>query len=213
MYHLELRQSFHNLNRFNLEEQDMLALALPWAQERPIEVGERKWSPHQAKLRILEGPHLEVNELALGRGWRAALRQSEDVTEAVIARIRAEVGTQRPQPPPPPPEPTARLSLTGPAKPRPPRVPFNPPPAPAPAPTPAVSAAAAGETPGAPGPEAGLPADPLALGVQLAALLGAEATHLLAAWREIATRAPGLSPSESLALAEREISSSGPAST
>jgi hypothetical protein len=162
MYHLELRQSFHNLNRFNLEEQDMLALALPWAQERPIEVGERKWSPHEAKLRILEGPHLEVNELAMGRGWRAALRNSEDVTDAVIARIRAEVG---------------------------------------------------GQVRAAPAPEAGPASDPLALGVQLAALLGAEATQLLAAWRQIAARAPGLSPSESLALAEREISTSGSPST
>jgi hypothetical protein len=53
---------------------------------------------------------------------------------------------------------------------------------------------------------AGAPlADPLALGVQLASLLGEDPAALLAAWREVAARASGLAPSESLALAEREL--------
>ena len=47
--------------------------------------------------------------------------------------------------------------------------------------------------------------DELALGVELAALLGPDASRLLAAWREVAARASGLSPSESLALAERQL--------
>jgi hypothetical protein len=55
------------------------------------------------------------------------------------------------------------------------------------------------------GPEA----DQLALGVELASLLGPDASRLLAAWREVAARASGLSPSESLALAERQLRDHG----
>jgi hypothetical protein len=72
MYHLELRQFPHNTCRFNLTEQELRAVLGPWAREKFVEVGERKWSPHQAKLTILEGPRLEVQQLAMGRGWRAA---------------------------------------------------------------------------------------------------------------------------------------------
>ena len=48
-----------------------------------------------------------------------------------------------------------------------------------------------------------------ALGAQAAALLGSDPGRLLAEWRAAAARAPGLSPSESLALAEHAIRSSG----
>jgi hypothetical protein len=92
----------------------------------------------------------------MGRGWRAAQRESQDVTERVLA--------------------AARQAATVPAQ----------PPA---------------ERP----PDAALPADPLVLGVQLAALLGDDPARLLAAWRAVVTRSSGLAPSESLALAEREV--------
>jgi len=59
------------------------------------------------------------------------------------------------------------------------------------------------------GPASG--ADQLALGVELGGLLGAEPSRLLAAWRAVAGRSAGLTPSESLALAERELASGGPA--
>jgi hypothetical protein len=52
---------------------------------------------------------------------------------------------------------------------------------------------------------AGAAGDPLALGVELAGLLGADPARLLAAWRGVAARSSGLAPSESLALAEREL--------
>ena len=64
----------------------------------------------------------------------------------------------------------------------------------------AASASAAG---------GGALADPLALGVQLASLLGADPARLLAAWREVAATNPALAPSESLALAERRIAAPG----
>lgn len=89
MYHIELRQFPHNSNRFNLTERELHAAILDaWARGDWIEFGERKWSPHQAKLTVLEGPELELAELAMGRGWRNAKRQSKDVTEDLLAAAR-----------------------------------------------------------------------------------------------------------------------------
>ncbi len=50
--------------------------------------------------------------------------------------------------------------------------------------------------------------DPLALGVQIAALLGPEPSRLLEAWRAVVSAAPDLSPSDALARAEAELRSS-----
>ncbi|MCW3065102.1 MAG: hypothetical protein JWN32_2274, partial [Solirubrobacterales bacterium] len=72
----------------------------------------------------------------------------------------------------------------------------------------AKAAAPAQERP-SPGSVAPGIADPLALGVQLASLLGKDAGRLLDAWRAVVARSAGLSPSESLALAEREIAAGG----
>jgi hypothetical protein len=173
MYHLELRQFPHNLCRFNLTEQDLRTLLAPWVLEKPLELGERKWSPHQATITVLEGPRLELQQLSMGRGWRAAQRNSEDVTARVIAAA-----------------------------------------ADAPPPT-----AAGGPAPAPPGPpqvasdssvDASLMADPLALGVELASLLGADPARLLAAWRQASAENPGVSPSETLALAEAALGSVAP---
>jgi hypothetical protein len=126
-----------------------------------VEVGERKWSPLQARLTILEGPELPLDELSMGRGWRTAQRRSEDVTERVLAAA----------------SPHAQAA----------------PPA------------------GSGGPAAPL-ADPLSVGVQIAGLLGPDAARLLEAWRAAAASSPGLSPSDTLALAERMLAAeqSGP---
>jgi hypothetical protein len=175
MFHVELRQFPHNLNRFNLGDRELWAILEPWVRETALELGERKWSPHTAKLKILEGPELSIQELSLGRGWGTALRRSEDVTETVLARARDAIGTAAQ--PAPQPSPAGE--------------------------TPAGAAARAADDDG------GVAVDPLALGVELAPLLGAHPGRLLSAWRRIAARAPGLSPSESLALAEREIGSAG----
>jgi hypothetical protein len=96
-YHIELRQFPHNLCRFNLTEQELYATIIePWAREQWIELGERKWSPHQAKLTVLEGTHLPVEQLSMGRGWRNAQRKGREVTELVLATAKAgiEVGAQ-----------------------------------------------------------------------------------------------------------------------
>lgn len=95
MYHVELRQFPHNMCRFNLSEGELVdTIVGAWAQEQWIEFGERKWNPHQARLTVLDGPHLAVEELAMGRGWRNAQRQSEDVTERVLEQARTRQDAQ-----------------------------------------------------------------------------------------------------------------------
>jgi hypothetical protein len=91
VYHVELRQFPHNMCRFNLSEQELFdTIVREWAEEKWIEFGERKWNPYQARLTVLEGPQLAVEQLAMGRGWRNAQRQSEDVTERVLAQARQD---------------------------------------------------------------------------------------------------------------------------
>jgi hypothetical protein len=88
-HHVELRQFPHNMCRFNLSDGELRAIVEPWAHGEWVELGERKWSPHQAKLTVLEGPELAMEQLTMGRGWRAAQRQSEDVTKRVLEMARA----------------------------------------------------------------------------------------------------------------------------
>lgn len=89
VYHLELRQFPHNVCRFNVPEAELREQVLvPWAQEKWIEFGERKWSPHQATLTVLRGPRIPFGQLTMGRGWRTAQRSSEEVTEELLAEVR-----------------------------------------------------------------------------------------------------------------------------
>jgi hypothetical protein len=165
MYHVELRQFPHNMSRFNLTDGELGVIVEPWVRQQLVEFGERKWNPQQAKITILEGPHMPLEQLTMGRGWRAAQRDGEDVTDAVLAAAREALAAA------------------------------------ATAPAPGLASSASSQAAVA----AAALADPLALGVQLASLLGEDPGRLLAAWREVAGRSTGLSPSESLALAERDI--------
>lgn len=104
MYHLELRQFPHNLCRFNLSEQELAAIVGPWTRDPSVELGERKWRPETAKLTILEGPEIPLDELSMGRGWRIVQRNSQDVTERVLAAAKqagAASTQQAPQSSPP----------------------------------------------------------------------------------------------------------------
>jgi hypothetical protein len=95
VYHVELRQFPHNMCRFNLSEEELLdTIVGAWVEDKWIEFGERKWNPNQARLTVLEGPQLAVEELAIGRGWRGAQRHSEDVTERVLEQERARQDAQ-----------------------------------------------------------------------------------------------------------------------
>lgn len=89
MYHVELRHFPFTACRFNLDERELLALLDPWVHDKWIDLDERKWSPQQARLTVLEGPELPTYELSMGRGWRSAQRKSKDVTERVLERARA----------------------------------------------------------------------------------------------------------------------------
>jgi hypothetical protein len=91
VYHLELRKFPHAVCRFNQSEQQLREIVLPWVREQWVDTGERKWNVNEAKLTILEGPHLSMPELAMGRGWRNAQRRSEDVTARVLAAARSGV--------------------------------------------------------------------------------------------------------------------------
>jgi hypothetical protein len=90
MYHVELRQFPHNFCHFNMNEGELRETVLDgWVRGRWIELGERKWNPQQAKLTVLEGPHLPIEELSMGRGWRNARRHGRDVTERLLAERTA----------------------------------------------------------------------------------------------------------------------------
>ncbi len=86
MYHVELRQFPHNFCRFNLTEAELREAVLDaWARGEWIEFGERKWNPQQAKLVVVEGPQIPLEQLSMGRGWRIVEREGNDVTEQLIA--------------------------------------------------------------------------------------------------------------------------------
>jgi hypothetical protein len=191
MYHIELRQFPHNVCRFNLSAPELGAIVTPWVSEQLVEVGERKWRADQAKLTILEGPRLGMEQLTMGRGWRAAERESEDVTERLLAEAKQALAGQ------------AGAAGVAAAAARPVT----------------TGAAPMAATPAGSASQSGTPAlvDPLSLGVpadlrSVASLLGENPAALLLAWREIAARTSGLAPSESLALAERDLraASDGP---
>jgi hypothetical protein len=180
VFHIELRQFPHNVCRFNLSEQELRVLVGPWSRERWIELGGRKWSPHQARLTILEGPHLAVQELSMGRGWRNAQRRSEDVTDRLLAAAKAPLahdGGSSPSPSAP---------STGPS-----------------APSTGPSAPSTG--PSAPSTDLALEAD--SLGLELLAMLGEAPASLSAVWQLARSRFPERLPSECLAVAEQAIRS------
>jgi hypothetical protein len=85
VYHIELRQFPHNFARFNLSEHELPPIVEPWVAGEIVELGERKWDPRRAKLTILEGPRIGNAQLTMGRGWSVAQRESEDITDRVLA--------------------------------------------------------------------------------------------------------------------------------
>jgi hypothetical protein len=89
VFHLQLRQFPHNHSQFNLSEEELAPIVDAWAQDRWVSFGERKWSPHQAKLTIVEGPHIALAALSMGRGWRQAEREGQDVTQRLLERARS----------------------------------------------------------------------------------------------------------------------------
>jgi len=90
VFHVELRK-FPNVARtFNLSEAQLNAkILVPWTRGEVVLLGEREWEPADAKLTVLEGRELRSDEMGMGRGWQNAGRGAEDVTERVLAAVRA----------------------------------------------------------------------------------------------------------------------------
>ena len=92
MFHIEVRKFPHVARSFNLSEAELNAKVLvPWSEGRIVELGEQKWEPATAKLKIIEGPELRVDEIGMGRGWPNALHRGEDVTARVLAAAKARM--------------------------------------------------------------------------------------------------------------------------
>jgi hypothetical protein len=109
VFHVELRQFPRNAHAFNLSRDELIAAVLaPWRQGGEFKLAEQSWRPGQAHLTILEGPRLETHQLAMGRGWPAALKQGADVTDALL---RDGTATSTGEHAPAPPRPVSAASL------------------------------------------------------------------------------------------------------
>jgi hypothetical protein len=180
-YHVQLRQFPHNHCRFNLSAQELEAIAQRWARDEWVEVGERKWTPHQAHLVILAGPRLADAQLTMGRGWRNAERDGEDVTDRVLEAMREGAASS-----------AAGNASSGTAA-------HHSPPAAA-----APDRSATASPPGT-SPDRSLIADSVAL--ELLALLDSAPATLVRAYELARARLPAAPASECLALAELAVRS------
>jgi hypothetical protein len=182
VYHVELRSFPKAATLFNQSGLQVGALVLPWVQDRIVELDGEKWAPWESTITILEGPAIPVEGLSMGRGWKTAQHEGADVTERILTEARAALADGSAQ------QPAADTALEAQETTQPAAVDYP-------------SRAGESARPADPG-VASAPADP-----PLGALLGPEAPRLLAAWQAVTSRASGLAPSETLALAERELRS------
>jgi hypothetical protein len=85
-FHIEVSTGKRHARSFNLTEEELGRTVLdPWLSERPILLGDRKWSRgDEGRLKILEGPELSVQDLAFSQGWANAERSSTEVTATVL---------------------------------------------------------------------------------------------------------------------------------
>jgi hypothetical protein len=189
-YHLELRHFPRQSLRFNQSGAQIGALVLPWVEDRVIEIDGEKWAPYDSEITIIEGPEIPVERLSMGRGWPTAQREGTDVTDRVLSEARAAIAdgsayAQREpagSPGPAAPEAVAPATATEAVE------------APTDYPSHTADATVSEE----------VAAEPVTAEA-VEALLGEDAQRLLAAWRGVSARTGGLAPSESLALAEREL--------
>jgi hypothetical protein len=89
-FHVQLSSPKERARVFNLDREELLSRVLePWLAGRPFELAEYEWLPSESELKILEGPHLDNPDLAIGQGWSNAERKSENVTQRVLAEAPA----------------------------------------------------------------------------------------------------------------------------
>jgi hypothetical protein len=85
-FHIEVATGRRHARSFNLTEEELGRTVLdPWLSDRPILLGDRKWSRgDEGRLKILEGPELSIQDLAFSPGWANAERSATDVTATVL---------------------------------------------------------------------------------------------------------------------------------
>jgi hypothetical protein len=85
-FHIEVATGRRHARSFNLTEEELGRTVLdPWLSDRPIKLGDRKWTRgDEGRLKILEGPELSIQDLAFSQGWANAERSSTDVTATVL---------------------------------------------------------------------------------------------------------------------------------
>jgi hypothetical protein len=85
-FHIEVATGRRHARSFNLTEEELGRTVLdPWLSDRPILLGDRKWTrSDEGRLKILEGPELSIQDLAFSQGWANAERSSADVTATVL---------------------------------------------------------------------------------------------------------------------------------
>ncbi|MGE5280711.1 MAG: hypothetical protein ACM3N0_00050 [Chloroflexota bacterium] len=89
-FHVQLSSEKERARVFNLSREELLARVIePWLAGRTFEIAEYEWLPSESELKILEGPHLDNPDLAIGQGWSNAERKSENVTRRVLAEAPA----------------------------------------------------------------------------------------------------------------------------
>ena len=174
-YHVEMRHFPRVQTRFNQTGEEVGAIVLLWVQDQIVEVDDEKWAPWESSITIIEGPSIPIGGLSLGRGWNTAQRQGTDVTVRVLDEARNALADGSAYTPPWSVPPRAGLA--------------------------GAADRSAQDYPS----KTGGPLEPEPPPAEIAALLGAEPGRLLAAWRAVSDRTGGLAPSESLALAEREL--------
>jgi hypothetical protein len=183
VYHLELRHFPRNVCRFNLSGEELRATVLePWVADRPFDLGELRWDPRHAQITVIEGPRIPLERLSMGRGWRAAQRAGREVTAEMLAAV-GEALAPRPEP----------GLAQGPGLRREPALEPGP--------------ESAGEADRSAGPAQS--ADPIAdsLGLRLLAQIGDDPTPLRHAWELASAEDPERPASETLAIAERAVTS------
>ena len=186
-YHLQLRHYPRACTRFNQTGQQVGAVVLPWVQEKVFELDGEKWAPYDSTITIIEGPEIAVERLSMGRGWATAQREGSNVTERVLEEARQAIADG-----------SAHGQSGGEAG-----HPASSPPRSAAPPEPSRDYPSLARREQSALPSTAEQAD--SVPASLEALLGPDSAQLAAAWRAVCARTAGLAPSESLALAEREL--------
>ena len=86
MYHLTLNNFPHSVNRYNMDEGQLMAILVPFTRGQEISLGEQTWDPKITTVIVYEAPEVPLGQLSLGRGWGGVERSGRDVTTDLLER-------------------------------------------------------------------------------------------------------------------------------